>query len=347
MFKPSEEKKDFRCPRCAAQWTQLEVLDSVSPTGLFICHRCGGQLERDEPTAGETSGSEKQVKLAAQLERVLKLLQGIDDATIPKNDFETALSLQIPVQRNRDVNPVRSTVPLEASRGPPAAVKGINQPTVQDLTVDLTSSAEKTAAEKFAEENRKIAIAAQNALPVWHTQSTVTAGAEPSTKRDPILGNGRQTADIKIEQAGEGEKTSVTAVADDSDELAAYYARMAQEKEKEEREDREAEESSDEEDEEEFEDVSINPTPSSSQSNPRERESGNLKPLPNAMAQGKDLVSESGSSPPGSVASTPGIALESNGPLAKRVKVEEANGGTVFSRAVSDEDEEAEFEDAL
>lgn len=346
MFKPSEEKKDYCCPRCKAQWTQLEVLDSVGPTG-FLCHRCGGPLEREEPTAGDNTGSEKQVKLAAQLERVLKLLQEIDNTTIPKNDFETALSLQIPVQRNKDVNPVRNTVPVEISRGPPAAVvKGINQPIVQDLTVDLTSSTEKTAAEKASEEDRKAAIAAQNALPVWHTHSTVTGGVTDTNadlKRDPAL-----AADLKIQTAAADEDakaTMTTAPLDESDELAAYYARMAQEKEKEEREDREDEESSGAEDEEEeddddeFEDVGIiDHTPSGSQSNLKGEETENLKPLPNGMSQeNSEPVSDSG------------MAVVDDGPAAKRVKVEAANGGTdaVGDAAVSDEDEEAEFEDAL
>ncbi|KAL8723307.1 MAG: hypothetical protein Q9225_000359 [Loekoesia sp. 1 TL-2023] len=361
MFKPSEEKKDYCCPRCKAQWTQLEVLDSVGPTG-FLCHRCGGPLEREEPTAGDNTGSEKQVKLAAQLERVLKLLQEIDNATIPKNDFETALSLQIPVQRNKDVNPIRNTVPLETSRAPQTTVvKGINQPIVQDLTVDLTSSTEKTAAEKASEEDRKAAIAAQNALPVWHTHSTVTAGGSAAAtdttiadlKRDPALAAAAADS-TKIQAAAafedDNKTTTITAPLDETDELAAYYARMAQEKEKEEREDREDEEESsgvedeEEEDDDEFEDVGIvDPMPStSSQLNLKEEETGNLnlKPLPNGMSQEyNEPVSDSGMA-----------VVDNDGPAAKRVKVEEAaNGSTdvVGNAAVSDEDEEAEFEDAL
>ncbi|KAL8681115.1 MAG: hypothetical protein Q9186_002767 [Xanthomendoza sp. 1 TL-2023] len=360
MFRPSEEKKDFFCPRCKAQWTQMEILDSVGPMG-FLCHRCGAMLEREEPSAGDASGSEKQVKLAAQLDRVLKLLQEIDNSTIPKNDFETALLLQIPVQRNKDLNPVRSTVPLEASSGRPAAVKGINQPVLQDLTVDLTSSAEKTAGEKLDEQQRKAAIAAQNVLPVWHTHSTVTAispmevrsGKEPDSDSD--LTNGAINTSAKAETAEEDKKNGIKATIDENDELAAYYTRMAQEKEKEEREDREDEASSavddeeeeDEEDDDDFEDVGIDPTPSSLPPN-LQVHTGNLKPPPASSEPAEDLASESASSAPPSVASTPAGALDDDHPLAKRVKLEVANGSeAVATRPVSDEDEEAEFEDAL
>ncbi|KAL8858499.1 MAG: hypothetical protein Q9178_004997 [Gyalolechia marmorata] len=367
MFKPSEEKKDFYCPHCKAQWTQMEILDSFDPVTGFLCHRCGHILEREEHTAGDATGSEKQVKLAAQLERVLKLLQEIDNATIPKNDFETALALQIPVNRNKDVNPVRSTVPIEAHGGAPTAVKGVNQPVLQDLTVDLTSTTDKTAAEKLAEQQRNAAIAAQNMLPVWHTQSTVTASSptisHPRTGTDgdsslPLV----PLSGPKVEAVEEDKKNGIISTTDENDELAAYYTRMAQEKEKEEREDREDEASSavdddddeeeddDDDEAEEFEDIGINPAPSeSSQSNLKVEKTGSLKPAPGGASPIKDLASESGSSAPPSVMTTPAAAPDEDSPASKRVKVEAVNGNDDVpgTQAVSDEDEEADFEDAL
>ncbi|KAL8738548.1 MAG: hypothetical protein Q9181_000655 [Wetmoreana brouardii] len=355
MFKPSEEKKDYYCPRCKAHWTQLEVLDSVGPMG-FLCHRCGGVLEREEAAAGDAIGSEKQVKLAAQLDRIVKLLQEIDSETIPQNDFETALSLQIPVQHDKNINTIRPAVPVESTRGVPIGVKGTNQPVVQDLTVDLASNGDKTTAEKASEQDRKATIAAQNVLPVWHTQSTVKGS--PSVVRDAAGGfgldqrpaDGALVTSPKSEAMPEDDKSAVLAIADESDELAAYYARMAQEREKEAREDREAEETSDEEDEEdEFEDVGINLTPSSSQSNLKIGGVGNLKLPSSGMSKVSGVVSESGSSAPGSAGSTPAVVLDESRPAAKRVKLGAANvnGGATGSAVVSDEDEDAEFEDAL
>ncbi|KAL8795795.1 MAG: hypothetical protein Q9182_007489 [Xanthomendoza sp. 2 TL-2023] len=346
----------------------MEILDSVGPMG-FLCHRCDAVLEREEQTPGDATGSEKQVKLAAQLDRVLKLLIEIDNSIIPKNDFETALSLQVPVQRNKDLNPVRSTVPLEMSSGRPAAVKGINQPVLQDLTVDLTSSAEKTAGEKLDEQQRKAAIAAQNVLPVWHTQSTVTATSlmevhyEKGPDGDSHLTNGAIITSAKAEATEEDKKSRIKATIDENDELAAYYTRMAQEKEKEEREDREDEASSavdheeeqeeeeeegEEDDDDEFEDVGIHTTQSSPEPKLKVEEAGNLKQPPRSIEPAEDLASESGSSAPPSVASTLFGAPEAKNPVAKRVKLEVANRNeAVATRPVSDEDEETEFEDAL
>ncbi|KAL9598982.1 MAG: hypothetical protein Q9219_004165 [cf. Caloplaca sp. 3 TL-2023] len=352
MFRPSEEKKDYRCPRCKAQWTQMEVLDNYGPMG-FLCHRCSGLLEREEPTTGDSAGGEKQRKLAAQLEPVLKLLKEIDNATVPKNDFETALSLQIPIERDKDINPVRTTVPVETIRGPPAAVRGISQPVVQDLTVDLTSPGQRTAAEKASEENQKAAIAAQNMLPVWHTQSTVTGGSAAVTvSGSDLKQDSNPAADLKPRVASEDSKTDIAIENDESDELAAYYARMAQEKEKAEREDQEDEESSggDGDEEDEFEDVGINSTTSNSQPNPTTEDIQKLKSQPSGVGrESTEMVSESGSSIPGSAVSTPAMVQDGDDPPAKRVKMEVVNGGVVETGnpTISDEDEEAEFEDAL
>src|SRR6202012_5594407 len=38
LYEVDEEKKDWKCPRCKAEWTELEVLDKVGPDG-FECHR--------------------------------------------------------------------------------------------------------------------------------------------------------------------------------------------------------------------------------------------------------------------------------------------------------------------
>ncbi|KAL8664988.1 MAG: hypothetical protein Q9202_002544 [Teloschistes flavicans] len=345
MFKPSEEKKDYRCPRCKAHWTQFEVLDRCGPLG-FLCHRCSSILEREEPSTGDAAGSEKQRNLAQQLEHVVQLLQDIDTVTVSPNNFETALSRQIPIQRNTQINPTRQTVPLEADGRAPVGVKGVNQPVVQDLTIDLTSNAEKTAEEKTSEQARKAATAAQNMLPIWHTQSTVQAD---SNAQSLYPSSGTLHADAKFETSLEEGKDGILSSFDESDELAAYYARMAQEKEKEAREDLEDDETSDDEDEQDaFEEVSINPTPSSSQSMLEFDSVGIFESTSVATGRVNDGMSASDSSAPASTATTPAAVIDENESAAKWTKVGTTNGsaGAVSNAAVSDEDE-AEFVDAL
>lgn len=345
MYKPSEEKKDFTCPKCKAQWTEFEVLDNVGPIG-FECHRCGGLLER-EPDAGDSTGHAKQSKLMSQLEGLLKMLQQVDSEDIPSNDFDTAFSLAVPVQRDMNVNPVQQRMPSNAPKPPPAAVKGMMaQLVTAQLDVSVTTGSEGTTAEQAAEAQRKANIAAQNALPVWHTTSTVTGESTVAGKKD----GEQQTNGGPLQKEEEDERKIST----EDEQLEAYYAEIEREREKEARE-REA--ASEDEDEGDFEDVlgtSPNGTPSSSMS---ELPKGSqLSQLNGSM---KRKGSESGSSAPATNTSTPagsGQAIEEgDGPVPKKVKFEnQENGASAVKPETgeqadkdSDEDEEVDFEDAL
>lgn len=345
MYKPSEEKKDFTCPKCKAQWTEFEVLDNVGPIG-FKCHRCGGLLER-EPDAGDATGHAKQSKLMSQLEGLLKMLQQVDSEDIPSNDFDTAFSLAVPVQRDMNVNPVQQRMPSNAPKPPPAAVKGMMaQLVTAQLDVSVTTGSEGTTAEQAAEAQRKANIAAQNALPVWHTTSTVTGESTVAGKKD----GEQQTNGGPLQKEEEDERKIST----EDEQLEAYYAEIEREREKEARE-REA--ASEDEDEGDFEDVlgtSPNGTPSSSTSEPPK--GSQLSQLNGSM---KRKGSESGSSAPATNTSTPagsGQAIEEgDGPVPKKVKFENLENGASAVKPEtgeqvdkdSDEDEEVDFEDAL
>lgn len=346
-YKPSEEKKDFHCPRCKAQWTELEVLDKPSPLG-FECHRCGGLLEREEAHAGDSTGHAKQSRLMNQLDGLLKMLQQVDSQDIPNNDFDTALSLAIPVRRDANVNPQQQGVPVNAPKPPPAAVKGMMpQLVAAQLDVSVTTGSEGTTAEQAAEAQRKANIAAQNVLPVWHTTSTVTGETTVAGKNVEQQANGGAL----LKEDEDDKKIST-----EDEQLEAYYAEIEREREKEARE-REEAASEEEEDEDDFEDVleaSQNGTPSSSMS---ETPKGSQPPQPNGNV--KRTGSESGSSAPATSTSTPAgsgrATEEGDDPVPKKVKfdIEQNGASSVQPDAVelvdkdSDEDEEADFEDAL
>ena len=357
MYKPSEERKDYYCLRCKAEYTTLEVLDSVGPLG-FICHRCGFNLEeRDDRNAGTSTGHEKQSKLATQLERLLKLLQQIDSEDIPNNDFEAAFAVAVPVQRNELVNPSRNTEPIKPGRGPPAAVKGLNANAIVPLEVSLITSSEKTIAEQAAEARCKAEVAAQNSLPVWHTKSTVNGESTAlGLKQEELLNAEGAATTVQVQGSEKTENNSL------NDELAEYYNQMLQEKANEAQTAKEEEESLDDGDEDEFEDefedVSIRPsenaTPSSTTSVPanaiknggfgqisrkRERDSGSEVQEENTFNSA--VPSDQG-----------------EGPAVKRLKMESLengvesgapNGGDAEAgdSEEEEEEEEDEFEDAL
>lgn len=297
------------------------MLDSVGPTG-FVCHKCGGALQEQHRAAGDSTGHEKQSKLMSQLEPLLKLLKEIDSNDIPNNDFESAFAVMVPVQRNELINPIRATE-LVPSRGPPTAVKGVTETKVIPLEISVTTGSERTTADQAAEAQRKADLAAQNALPVWHTNSTVTGEGTDSGKESERNGvNGGAAEILKREEDEKNEGVLLTT------ELDAYYRQLQQEKEKEAREDRESDESGSSEDDEDFEDIGIRPSVDASQlSTPAVNNEIKAELAESTATTSKKRGSESGSSLPGTNISTPvssGGAPDGggeNGPATKRVKI--------------------------
>lgn len=335
QYTPSEERKEYICLRCGEEWTELDVLSLYNEEG-FECQSCGAILERTEDVKGtdgiDRTGHEKNSKLMAQLDGMLKLLKQIDATEIPPNDFETAWDHKVDVVRNQQTHPSRPAVAVTSSKQ--EAVRGNTRTDANAIEVSLTSSAEKSAAEQAAEQARKAALEKQNALPVWHTHSTVstTAGNVNPIKTET-------TVDVKPEiKEEEEQKPDLDAL----DDIAAYYAEIARNKAE---EASSAEEESDEEDE--FEDVggisgngSAVGTPAMVTGGAGPTSAPAVTPSPSVAGVKRELESESSSSAPQTAAATPATPAD-DGPVAKKVKTEEIE---IKKEEESDEDDE-EFED--
>lgn len=343
IYKPSQEKKDYFCPQCKAQWTKLEVLDKTGPMG-FECHRCGGILEREEPRAGDTSGNEMQSRLMSQLDRFIRMLQQIEDQQIPNNDFDTAMTLAVPVPRDSSFNPLRPTAPIELEKQP-AAVKGMTQAISVPLDVSVTTNTERSAADHAAETKRKADIASQNALPIWHTTSTVTGQKTVADNK----GLEAQLQGTNMLKAEENEKKDSDIM---NSELEAYYAQMLIAKANEAREDQEE---SSAEDDEEFEDVAVEQSMADTSSSLPSMGANGTAGFPDDKSgkSNKDAA-PANSHPVTDDTSTPAdleLAVErEDGRATKKVKFEDVEKGiegksTGATENISDEDDDAEFED--
>ncbi|KKA19000.1 Transcription factor TFIIE complex alpha subunit [Rasamsonia emersonii CBS 393.64] len=336
QYTPSEERKEYICLRCGEEWTELDVLSLYNEEG-FECQSCGAILERTEDVKGtdgiDRTGHEKNSRLMAQLDGMLKLLKQIDATEIPPNDFETAWDHKVDVVRNQQTHPSRPAVAVATNKQ--EAVRGNTRTDANAIEVSLTSSAEKSAAEQAAEQARKAALEKQNALPVWHTHSTVstTAGNVNPIKTETNV-------DVKPEiKEEEEQKPDLDAL----DDIAAYYAEIARKKAE---EASSAEEESDEE-EDEFEDVggisgngSAVGTPAMTTGGAGPTSAPAVAPSPSVAGVKRELESESSSSAPQTAAATPATPAD-DGPVAKKVKTEEVE---IKKEEESDEDDE-EFED--
>ncbi|PWY65111.1 transcription factor TFIIE complex alpha subunit [Aspergillus eucalypticola CBS 122712] len=345
QYTPSQERKEYICLRCGSEWTELDVLSLYSEEG-FECQNCGAILERTEDVKGaegiDRTGHEKNSKLMNQLDTMLKLLKQIDSVEIPPNDFDTAWDHKIDVVRNQQTHPTRAAV-IVPSKQQQEAVRGNTKTDATALEISLTSSEEKSAAEQAAEAARKAAVEKQNALPVWHTHSTVStsAGGGPQVKSETDV-------DIKPEIKGEDEdrKPEINGL---DDKVAAYYAEMEREKALQAQEDASsAEEDSDEFDE--FEDVGVSasdaggspavnatPTPGGGPTSAPMQQTSTTSSVGIKRELDTDYSSVSTSQ---TAAATPATGSD-EGPTAKKVKTEPE----VKKEEESDEDDDEEFED--
>ncbi|RAL02289.1 putative transcription factor TFIIE complex alpha subunit [Aspergillus ibericus CBS 121593] len=346
QYTPSQERKEYICLRCSAEWTELDVLSLYSEEG-FECQNCGAILERTEDVKGaegiDRTGHEKNSKLMNQLDTMLKLLKQIDTVEIPPNDFDTAWDHKVDVIRNQQTHPTRAAVIVPSKQQ--EAVRGNTKTDAAALEISLTSSAEKSAAEQAAEAARKAAVEKQNALPVWHTHSTVStsAGNVPRVKSETDL-------DIKPEIKSEDEDRKPELDALD-DKVAAYYAEMEREKALQAQEDASSAEEDSDDFDEEFEDVggvsasdaaspAVNSTPTTG-GGAGGPTSAPMNTTNSSMGIKRELDTDYSSvSASQTAVATPSTGGD-EGPASKKIKVEPE----VKKEEESDEDDDEEFED--
>lgn len=319
----ADERKEYFCLFCKAQWTLMEVLDYPSDDG-FRCHRCDHILNFD-PTRN-SAGHEKVTKLNNQLRFVTDLLLQIDKVVVPDNNFEAALRNALPVERDAQHQIVKSTV---VDVGRPTSVKGVADTGPKKIDVNISASDGPTAEQKEAERLRKEKISKENALPHWMAQSTVT-GDSYSAAPVPTVAVPKIEADIKESRTNDLDTKQLDLLEqiklDLMKENAEAAAKAAEEEE------------SDEEDDDEFEDVpgttslSAGGTPASSAP-----ATANLPIMPSPLRQASAPLKRE-ASPSGDSAFKTGAADSDDRP-AKKVKVEEPAADN------DDDEDDMEFED--
>lgn len=352
QYTPSEERKEYICLRCGYEWTELDVLSLVGEEG-FECQNCGAVLERTEDVKGadgiDRTGHEKNSKLMAQLDGMLKLLKQIDSVEVPPNDFDSAWDHKVDVLRNQHIHPTRTAIAVPSKQQ--ETVRGNAKTDTTALEISLTSTEEKSAAEHAEESARKAAVEQQNALPVWHTHSTVSTGAGnvSSVKTE-------QDVDIKPEIKDEEERKPNADALDDK--VAAYYAEMAREQALQAQEEASSADEDSDEFDEEFEDVggvsgsgsatpannapTNAPAPAPAPTTAPANVPSSTTPSTGGIKRELDTDSSAAAAPQTTSTTPSATAPEAeNGPAAKKVKTEpEAE----VKKEESDEDDE-EFED--
>lgn len=216
------DQKGYVCPTCKRSY---EVLQAVTlqrdDYGMFICERCESVLVDDDDSVEVKDSQERLGRLLEQTRKIIDFLKQIDEVVVPENDFETAIANSVPVPREKN-QLAPSVVPIATSKATAKVTQG------PSLEVNITSNTgEKTEKERAEEKARREAQALKNALPVWHTQSTVAPGAtteaglkEAAERKAREMDGLGSSATKKEENWDIGETNG----AEDSD--GAFYARL-------------------------------------------------------------------------------------------------------------------------
>ncbi|KAI1482917.1 hypothetical protein F4774DRAFT_369560 [Daldinia eschscholtzii] len=300
---PQQEKKEYFCPLCKAEWTMLDVVDNNDPVRGFLCHRCNTVLVFDPDR--EAGGHELSTRLNSQIKFIIEVLPKLDAVNIPDVDFETLLSQAAPVYRD-EANKIAPSVVVE-SLAKPTAVRGMANTGPQSIAISITDTDGPTEAEKEAERARKEEVAQMNALPEWHTRSTVSGLSFGGGSNSAVAAKKDETGDKKPDELV-GDASHDEAMEELFKNLQKSQAEEARRKAEQEAE--EDDEDVEESEDEEFVEISANVS-----------STGDKRPA---------------SSGPTSAADTP----TSEDRPSKKVKLEEpANGGD------SEDEDDVQFED--
>lgn len=234
----------YICKRCGKKFSQLDAISLLSDDmSQFLCDNCGFHLIEDDSSQEASIRQESLEKLMIQIDPIIAFLKQIDDSVIEDNTFESALIKAIPAQSN-----VSSNYPLTARLSKSKTnYASMNSKAQASLHVSITANDENEDKEEKEKEQRRLKLE-QNALPSWHSASTVDeAQGNYDTTPDPQI-KSEAPDDIKQEPEVNNDITndnkSDLKDKQAQDVLTAYYANLAE---------AEAEES----DDEEFEDIDV------------------------------------------------------------------------------------------
>ncbi|KAK5660113.1 hypothetical protein OQA88_13582 [Cercophora sp. LCS_1] len=192
IAQPQDENKEYSCPRCSAQYTLMEVLDSSSSRG-FVCDRCGNVLERSKER--EAPGHQQLSRMNNQFKFMTDMLQEVDKVVVPECTFEKAIANARPIVREA-THEVLASIPVDTALNKPSAVKGLANTGPKTMSVTISDGNDEL--ENIENKKRKERLLRENALPVWMTESSV-----------PTKGFGNSSNDV--EEGGPAKRVKLEA----------------------------------------------------------------------------------------------------------------------------------------
>ncbi|ODV79510.1 uncharacterized protein CANTADRAFT_26407 [Suhomyces tanzawaensis NRRL Y-17324] len=242
----------YLCPRCGNKVSQLDAISLLSEDKTsFICDVCQGVLVEDDSSQQASLRQAKLETLMMQVDPIIGFLKRIDDSNIQDNDFESALLKSIPAQSTTSATYSLTNRSGVRAKNMSSSLQSAASKAQATLRVSITADDENYEREQLEKERRRAKLE-QNALPSWHSNSTVgesTLGRldneDDSKEGTPTI---KEESDFKPDTMDSKPDVSNTDISssnqtpepafnvansdlkdkDQQDALAAYYAQLAQ-----------------------------------------------------------------------------------------------------------------------
>lgn len=219
-------ESQYVCPRCGRKYSTFDAASLLSSDGMcFECLDCGSTLQEETNSGVDENGEEnaKYARLMQQVDPIVLVMKAVDQIHVPENTFNIALANAIPPFDDAETSAdYPNLAPTHLSAGTDLQTTTAAS---RDLKVELSEIQEGHSADEIA---KRTAQQAQNALPIWHTQSTVSgelthAGSrQTAVQPDHVSSFSRLVEDVEKKNK---EKIKADAMdAGTEDQIAAYYA---------------------------------------------------------------------------------------------------------------------------
>ncbi|KAG8821601.1 hypothetical protein FRC17_009782, partial [Serendipita sp. 399] len=181
-LKAELDNKGYICPRCTKSFTALEVDQVFDPMrNVLACDVCNTELEDNEHSEKVQGSKDRMQRFNAQMKYIRDALKDIEGVVVPAFDVVRYVREQMAAQKAMGMLDEDG---LKIATGS-ARVAEVEIQMVEDEDEDE----KKRERQKNAEEKRK-----QNAMPTWHTNSTISGEktalgiqAEERSNNDALL----------------------------------------------------------------------------------------------------------------------------------------------------------------
>lgn len=164
----------YVCLRCGKKVSQLDAISLLSDDKLnFICDNCNNVLVEDDSSQQASIRQARLEKLMTQIEPIISYLKKIDDTYIEDNNFENALTIAIPARTSSSASyTISNRISTRSRSNLSSSLQNAASKSQATLNVSITANDENYEREQLEKERVRTKLE-QNALPSWHSGSTV------------------------------------------------------------------------------------------------------------------------------------------------------------------------------